>query len=68
MKSTEVFLPELWLFDLDTHKWQQIAFNIPYSLPFILLTHLLVPPLAAITQPWIAQYGGWLPIRPQWSR
>jgi sterol desaturase/sphingolipid hydroxylase (fatty acid hydroxylase superfamily) len=43
--------------------WQHIAFNIAYSLPFILLTHLLVPPLAAMTQPWIAQYGGWLPIR-----
>jgi sterol desaturase/sphingolipid hydroxylase (fatty acid hydroxylase superfamily) len=43
--------------------WQHIVFNVLYTLPFIFLTHLLVPPLAAITQPWIAQYGGWLPIR-----
>ena len=42
--------------------WQHIAFNIGYTLVFIFLTHLLVPPLAAITAPWIAEYGGWLAI------
>jgi sterol desaturase/sphingolipid hydroxylase (fatty acid hydroxylase superfamily) len=42
--------------------WRHAAFNIAYSLPFVFLTQLLVPPLAAITQPWIAQHGGLLPI------
>lgn len=43
--------------------WRNIAFNVGYAVPAVFLTHLLVPPLAAFTQPWIAQYGGWLPIR-----
>ncbi len=43
--------------------WQHIVFNLLYTIPFVFLTHLLVPPLSAMTQPWIAQFGGWLPIR-----
>jgi sterol desaturase/sphingolipid hydroxylase (fatty acid hydroxylase superfamily) len=43
--------------------WQHVAFNIGYTLPFVFLTHLLVPPLQTLTQPWIAQYGGWWPVR-----
>jgi sterol desaturase/sphingolipid hydroxylase (fatty acid hydroxylase superfamily) len=43
--------------------WPHIGFNVLYSVPFIFLTHLLVPPLSVMTQPWIAQFGGWLPIR-----
>jgi sterol desaturase/sphingolipid hydroxylase (fatty acid hydroxylase superfamily) len=43
--------------------WQHLAFNVAYSVPFLFLTHLLVPPLSALTAPWITQYGHWLPIR-----
>lgn len=43
--------------------WRHVVFNLLYTIPFVFLTHLLVPPLAAITQPWIAGFGGWLPIR-----
>lgn len=43
--------------------WRDALFNIGYTIPFVFLTHLLVPPLSAITQPWIAQFGHWLPIR-----
>lgn len=43
--------------------WSHIGFNILYTLPFIFLTHLLVPPLSALTAPWISQFGHWLPIR-----
>lgn len=43
--------------------WRHMAFNIVYTVPFVFLTHLLVPPLAAITQPWIAAWGGWVPVR-----
>jgi sterol desaturase/sphingolipid hydroxylase (fatty acid hydroxylase superfamily) len=42
--------------------WQHIAFNLAYTVPFIFLTHLLVPPLAAITAPLVAAYGGWIPV------
>jgi sterol desaturase/sphingolipid hydroxylase (fatty acid hydroxylase superfamily) len=43
--------------------WGHVAFNVVYTVPFIFLTHLLVPPLSALTQPWIAEYGGLLPIQ-----
>ncbi len=43
--------------------WRNMAFNIAYTVPFVFLTHLLVPPLSAITQPWIAAWGGWISIR-----
>jgi sterol desaturase/sphingolipid hydroxylase (fatty acid hydroxylase superfamily) len=43
--------------------WQHAAFNIAYTLPFVFLTHLLVPPLQGMTQPVLAQYGHWIPIR-----
>ena len=43
--------------------WRGIAFNVGYTVVLIFLTQLLVPPLVALTQPWIAQHGGWLPIR-----
>lgn len=43
--------------------WRDALFNIAYTLPFVFLTHLLMPPLQAITAPWIGQFGHWLPIR-----
>ena len=30
--------------------WAHVGFNLLYTLPFVFLTHLLVPPLAALTQ------------------
>ncbi len=43
--------------------WGHIGFNLLYTLPFVFFTHLLVPPLSAITQPWIEGHGHWLPIK-----
>lgn len=43
--------------------WRDALFNIGYTIPFVFLTHLLVPPLSDITQPWISNFGHWLPIR-----
>jgi sterol desaturase/sphingolipid hydroxylase (fatty acid hydroxylase superfamily) len=40
--------------------WNHVVFNLAYTVPFIFLTHLLVPPLSGITQPWTATWGGWL--------
>lgn len=43
--------------------WGATLFNVLYAIPFVFLTQLLVPPLSALTQPWIAGHGGWLDLR-----
>jgi len=47
----------------ERQPWQHVVFNLGYTVPFVFLTHLLVPPLSALTAPWIAGHGGWVPIR-----
>jgi sterol desaturase/sphingolipid hydroxylase (fatty acid hydroxylase superfamily) len=42
--------------------WSHILFNLVYTVPFLFLTHLLLPPLSALTAPWIAAHGGIFPI------
>jgi sterol desaturase/sphingolipid hydroxylase (fatty acid hydroxylase superfamily) len=41
---------------------RDVGFNIVYTMIFLVLTLLLVPPLQAITQPWIATWGLAIPI------
>jgi len=41
---------------------QHIGFNIVYTALFLLATNFLVPPLQAITKPWIDQWGLAVPI------
>lgn len=43
--------------------WAHVGFNLLYTLPFVFLTHLIVPPLSALTQPWIERHGGIFPIQ-----
>jgi len=40
-----------------TQPWTHLAFNVLYTVLYLWLTHLLVPPLMAITQPWIQSSG-----------
>lgn len=42
--------------------WSHIGFNLLYTPVYFLLTGLALPPLHAITAPWISGFGGWLPI------
>jgi len=41
---------------------QHVGFNIVYTALFLLATNFLVPPLQAITKPWISAWGLALPI------
>jgi sterol desaturase/sphingolipid hydroxylase (fatty acid hydroxylase superfamily) len=43
--------------------WKHIGFNFLYAPVFFLLTSLALPPLHAITAPWIQSAGGWMPVR-----
>ena len=43
--------------------WQHKLFNVLYTVPFVFLTLLLVPPLSALTAPLLASWGGLLPVR-----
>jgi sterol desaturase/sphingolipid hydroxylase (fatty acid hydroxylase superfamily) len=43
--------------------WRHVGFNLWWTVLFLYLTQLLVPPLMALTQPWIvAAGGGWLKV------
>jgi len=46
----------------DPQPLQHIGFNILYTALFLLATNFLVPPLQAITKPWIDAWGLALPI------
>jgi sterol desaturase/sphingolipid hydroxylase (fatty acid hydroxylase superfamily) len=46
----------------DPQPLQHIGFNILYTALFLLATNFLVPPLQAITKPWIDQWGLAVPI------
>ena len=43
--------------------WRHLAFNVVYTALFLFMTVALLPPLQAITAPWIASHGGWVPVR-----
>ena len=41
---------------------RRIGFNIAYTFVFLLLTNLLLPPLQAVTKPWIDRFGLAIPV------
>jgi sterol desaturase/sphingolipid hydroxylase (fatty acid hydroxylase superfamily) len=43
--------------------FRHVFFNLWYTPLFLFLTALALPPLQSITAPWVAAYGGWVPIR-----
>jgi len=43
--------------------WRPIGFNFPYTPLSFSLTFLALPPLSAVTAPWVQSLGGWMPIR-----
>lgn len=53
-----------WLFPAERGQpWRHFAFNVVYTPIYFFIFGLTVPPLQAITVPWIEAWGGWLPIR-----
>lgn len=46
----------------ESQPLQHVGFNLVYTALFLLATNILVPPLQAITKPWIDQFGLALPV------